>query len=209
MLLCGDTRQLRHINPPSIMFMDKVLHCSETVKNLGVIMDPTLSFARHIDRLVQKCIGILIGILNVKHVLPPSILLRIIDALVFSHVRYCAQVYGSANRSNIAKLQNVFNFAARVISGRRKFDHISSVLEQLGWLSAEQFLSYSDICLMHSIITSGRPPALRSSLLYNHERAVRETRQSDQLSLPRVRNNHGKRQYMYRAVKRYNENVVS
>ena len=50
---------------------------------------------------------------------------------------------------------------------------------------------------------------MRSELLFNHERTDRETRQSNHLSLPRVKNNHGKRQYIYRAVQNYNECVIS
>ena len=118
-------------------------------------------------------------------------------------------MYGSANRSNISKLQKVFNFAARVISGRRKYDHISHVLNQLGWLSAHQIVSYFDLCLIHSILATGKPHMLRSSLVFNCERVGRDTRQSDQLSMPRVKNNHGKRQYMYRALKMYNECAIS
>ena len=209
MLLCGDSRQLSQIDPPSIIFMDNVLQCSETVRNLGVVMDPSLSYGCHIDKVIHKCVGILIGILNAKHAIPPSVLIKVIDALVFSHIRYCVQVYGSANRSNISKLQKVFNFAARVISGRRKYDHISHVLNQLGWLSAHQIVSYFDLCLIHSILATGKPHMLRSSLVFNCERVGRDTRQSDQLSMPRVKNNHGKRQYMYRALKMYNECAIS
>ena len=209
MLLCGDTRQLLHVDPPTIAFMGETLRCSETVRNLGVVMDPPLSYKCHIDRLVNKCIGILIGILNVKHALPRPLLPRIIDALVFSHVRYCVQVYGSTSQINISKLQKIFNFAARVISGRRKYDHISSVLNELGWLSAKQFVTYFDICLLHDIMITGRPYELNSLLVYNRERATRATRQSDQLSLPRAKTNHGKRLYMYRAVQKYNQQVIS
>ena len=209
MLLCGDSRQLNRVETPSIMFMNQVLHCSQTVRNLGVVMDPSLSYGCHIDQIIQKCIGILIGILNAKHAIPPAVLPKVIDALVFSHVRYCVQVYGSANRTNISKLQKVFNFAARVISGRRKYDHISHILNQLGWLSAHQFVSYFDLCLMHSILTTEKPQVLRSSLMFNRERVGRDTRQSDQLAIPFARNNHGKRRYMYRAVKLYNEKSIS
>ena len=133
---------------------------------------------------------------------------KIIDALVFSRVRYCIQVYGSANRSNICKLQNIFNFAARIISGRRKFDHIFCVLHQLGWLSIHELVKCFDVNLLHGILCIGEPNVLRSELVFNHERIDRETRQSH-LSLPQVRNNRGKRQYMYRAVQSYNEHVIS
>ena len=103
----------------------------------------------------------------------------------------------------------MFKFAARVISGRRKFDHISDVLLQLDWLNVEQLLNFNDICLLHKILTTGEPEALRASLSYNHEHTSRRSRQSHHLHLHRVTNNHGKRTFMYRAVQLYNQHVVS
>ena len=208
-ILCGDIRQLRCIDPPSIMFMGQTLQCSDTIRNLGVVMDQSLSFKHHIDRVVQKCTGILLGILGAKHALPPSVLPIIIDALVFSHVRYCIQVYGCANHSTILKLQKVFHFAARVLSGRRKYDHISDVMKQLGWLTAHQAVTFFDVCLMHSILSAGKPEVLRSALAFNHERKERDTRWSNHLSLPRVRTNHGKRRYLYRTCQQYNDHVIA
>ena len=147
LILCGDRRQIINIREkPPIKFMDKTLTYSDTVKNMGVIMDPALSWEPHIKHITDRCIGILVALLHAKHLLPASILPRVIDALVFSHLRYGVQVYGSANRSAIAKLQKVFNFAARVLSSRRKYDHISDVLLQLKWLNAQQFVNYFDVC---------------------------------------------------------------
>ena len=210
LLLCGDRRQLSQISePPIVKFMDDSLPCSNSVKNLGVIMDPALSWDLHIKHVTDRCTGILVALLNAKHLLPADVLPLIIDALVFSHVRYCAQVYASANRTTILRLQKVFKFAARVISGRRKFDHISDVLLQLDWLNVEQLLNFNDICLLHKILTTGEPEALRASLSYNHEHTSRRSRQSHHLHLHRVTNNHGKRTFMYRAVQLYNQHVVS
>ena len=62
---------------------------------------------------------------------------------------------------------------------------------------------------MHSIVTTEQPHVLRSALAYNRERVGRNTRQSDNLSMPRVKNNHGKRRFMYRTVKKYNEFVIT
>ena len=90
-----------------------------------------------------------------------------------------------------------------MISGRRKYDHISCGLNELGWLSAHQFVTYFDICLIHDIITTGRPHMLRSPLVFNRERTTYDTRQSARLSLRRVKINYGKRQFMYRAVHKY------
>ena len=167
-IVCGDRRQLSEIRDPvTILFMNQRLECSISVRNLGVIMDPVLSWELHLAAVVNRCIGMLIALLHVKHILPRDILPRLIDALVFSRVRYSVQVYGSANRTTVAKLQKVFNFAARVLSGRRKFDHISDVLRQLGWLDAQQFVMFSDVCMLQKILTSGEPNAIRSLCLLN------------------------------------------
>ena len=99
----------------------------------------------------------------------------------------------------------MFNFSARVISGRRKFDHISDVLDELEWLRAPDFLAHVDLSLIHGIITSGEPHALRSHLSFNHEHMRRDTRQSHLLALARVKNRHGKRRFVYRAACSYNQ----
>ena len=104
-------------------------------------MDPELSWEAHISSIINRCFGILIGLMHARHIIPLAVLPRIVDALVLSHVRYCASVYGSASRTNIAKIQRVFNFSARVISGRRKYDHISDVIDDLAWLSAPDYIS--------------------------------------------------------------------
>jgi len=211
LLLCGDRRQLAQIrDPPQIEFMGQVLPLSKNVRNLGVVMDPQLSWAAHIDHIINRCFGILIGLMHIRHVIPLNVLPRLVDSLVLSHVRYCVQVYGSANCTTIAKLQKVFNFSARVISGRRKYDGISDVIDDLKWLGASDMVSYFDLCLMHGVLTYGKPDLLRSWLTYNREHVSRDTRQSHHLSLPpRVRNNHGKRRFVYRTAELYNRLVIA
>ena len=93
---------------------------------------------------------------------------------------------------------------ARVISGRRKHDHISDVLQQLNWLNVPQLVAYFDLNLTHRILTTCLPLSLRNQLSYNRETVTRSTRQSSHLSLFRPKNNHGKRCFTYRASKLYN-----
>ena len=210
LLMCGDRRQLLQIKePPQIEFMGQLLPVSKTVKNLGVVMDPELSWESHIDNIIKRCFGILIGLSHIRHIIPPDILPRIVDALVLSHMRYCATVYGSAGRTNIAKLQKVFNFSARVISGRRKYDHVSDVISDLAWLCPSDRISYFDVSMLHSMLIFGKPEVLRSWFTYNHEHVSRDTRQSHHLTLPRARNNHGKRRSIYRAAAMYNRTVIT
>ena len=151
------------------MFLGEQVTSTNLVKNLGVVMDQHLTWEYHVQHILNRCFGILIGLLNAKHVIPQEVLPTLIDSLVMSHVRYCVQVYGSAGTTVTGKIQAVFNFAARVISGRRKFHHILDVLSELNWLNAEQFVHFNDLCLFHKMLSLRTPDVLSSRYYFNHD----------------------------------------
>ena len=93
------------ITPVSVKFKGETIRESQSghVRNLGVTFDRNLNWVKHIDNTVAKCCGILIGLVNAKNVLPSSILPQLIESLVFSHLRYCVQVYGNASNCHIKK----------------------------------------------------------------------------------------------------------
>ena len=172
-------------------------------------MDKTLSWDDHIKAITDRCFGILIGLSHAKHVLPIDLLPRIIDCLVLSHVRYCVQVYGSANETSLKNVQRILNFAARVISGRRKYDHISDVLQELGWHNIKDLIQSFDERMLNKIIANETPSVLASLIHFNHKIVQRDTRQSNHIALPLPRNNHGKRTFLYRASQYYNTRLAS
>ena len=52
-------------------------------------------------------------------------------------------MWGNTTKKNFAKLQNVQNFAARIITDTKKYDHITPAPEQLDWLPVRQMLSFN------------------------------------------------------------------
>ena len=76
---------------------------------------------------------------RVKDCLNMDTLKLIIQSLVLSKLYYCSTVWANTSDSNIKKLQLVQNFAARIITGTWKFDHITPYLQQLGWLSVRPY----------------------------------------------------------------------
>ena len=85
---------------------------------------------KHAKRVSNRCFGTLVGLANTKHVILPEVLPRLIDTLVMLQIRYCVQVYGSVGPRVLGKIQKVFNFAARIVSWQRKYDHISDIMEK-------------------------------------------------------------------------------
>ena len=132
MLVLGSPGMIKNLPPITINFSGATISDARIVKNLGVYIDRHLNFQAHIDDMVKKCTGILIALSHAKHVVPAGTMKTIVQALVLSTVRYCMSVYGSCGTTQIERVQKVIIFCARVVSGRRRSDHVSDVIEQLG-----------------------------------------------------------------------------
>ena len=90
---------------------------------------------------------------RVKHVFRKVILVTIINSLVFSKLCYCSSVWSNTSASNIRKLQGVQHFAARIVSGTRKFDHVTPALKNLRWLPVKSHLYLTDAILAFKSMT--------------------------------------------------------
>ena len=63
-----------------------------------------------------------------------ELLITIINSLVFSKLYYCSSVWSNTTDRNIRKLQGIQNFAARIISETRKYDHVTPIMKDLCWI---------------------------------------------------------------------------
>ena len=91
---------------------------------------------------VSSCMSRLGQINRVKHIFNKHALIIIINALVFSKLFYCSSVWSNTTQTNLDRLQAVQNFACRILSGAKKFDHITPLLKDLRWLPIRQQLYF-------------------------------------------------------------------
>ena len=164
LMLLGSPQNLRSLNDINVKFRDHNLLPITEAKNLGVIFDRSLSWDRHVATVTQRCFGILTGLSHLRGHLPTAVLSALINTLVFSQIRYCISVYGNGKKGNLGRLQKIINYAAKVLFGRRKHDHVSDLLERLGWLSAEGMATYHTLCLTHKVRRFGEPAQLVAGL---------------------------------------------
>ena len=59
---------------------------------------------------------------------------KLIHAFVASRLDYCNSLLAGIPETSLAKLQRVQNIAARILTGTRKYDHMTPVLYKLHWL---------------------------------------------------------------------------
>ena len=203
-IILGSRQNIQRLPPVNIQFMDADVAGSATVLNLGVTFDQHMTFNAHVDSVVQRCTGMLCGLNHSRHSLPQSSLLTVVQGLILSRIRYCLTVYGACSSTQMKRIQKLLNFAARVLSGRRKFDHISDVLNQLDWFTAEHMHLYHGLNLLKRIISTSEPEAIAADLVRRGDIHKRDTRSADQLVTPSIRSESGRRRYKYSMVTAYN-----
>ena len=192
LIVIGTGQNLRTMPHIQLEFMGTTILSSRSVKNVGVVFDQNITFLAHVDDVVRRCTGMLIGLSHCRHALPQDTLSTVVQALVVSSIRYCISVYGVCGSTQMARLQKLLNFGARVISGRRKFDHISDVLKLLKWLTAENLHRYHSLTLLKRILSTGQPETLHNSLVTRGDIHHRLTRQADRLDRPVIRTESGR-----------------
>ena len=186
------------------------IHPSTTVKVLGVFLDQHLTWEAHISAIVRRCNAILVSLFKIRHHLNHEVLKLLVCVHVFPHIQYCLSVWGGAVDCHMNRIQKVIHFAARLVTGVRRYEHISPALETLGWISVTEMVRRHDcVNVFRALHESDSPSALRSLFTTREEAFQRSTRASTNgvgsLHLPRVRLTATQRQFPYRAAAAWNK----
>ena len=206
MIVLGTPAMMRNMSPVVINFCGSPVPDSRVVKNLGITIDRHLNYQSHIDVLTRKCTGVLLALSHSRHVIPRSAIKPIVQGLVISIVRYGMSVYGTCGEQQMHRVQKILNFCARVVTGRRRYDHVSDVFRDLCWMRAGELQYYHRLCMTHNVITSGLPVALSDTIgETGDQRHTHATRNATSVTLPQIRSESGRRRLNYSGVHAYNQ----
>ena len=101
-------------------------------------------------------------------------------------------------------LQTVQNFAARIVSGTRKFDHVTPILKQLQWLPVIKQLEVRDATMVFKCLNGLAPPYLCQKFKTRSEVDNCNTRNRDRLHIPLCRTAAGQRAFTFRGQRLWN-----
>ena len=180
----------------------ETLQESPHVKNLGVIFDRHLSWDAHVSDVVQQCMGPLLGLRHLGHFLPRHVMSTIVQRLVISRVRYCIAVYGNGSALNDRGLMKLVNFAVRIPTGLKKFDHLSRARDDLRLLTPSQMYDAQNAIAAHKALLYREPGDLIELLRTPGEArdGDRVTRQDRSLRIPAMCRAAGQRSFEYRVA---------
>ena len=156
LVVIGSAQLLKRLPHISLSLLGKTISPVSFAKDLRVYVDQHLTYEVHITKTASSCMNQLVQISRIKHLLDKKTLLFLINSFVFSNLFYCSSVWGNTSKCNLHKLQLVQNFAARIVLGLRKFDHISQGWRSLRWLDVTEVL-FNDLVLTYKYVNGLAP----------------------------------------------------
>jgi len=148
-----------------VRFMStKTVTPSTTVRDLGIYTDYDASMKTHVMKTVSNCFAALCQIHSVRRSVTRPVLMSLVTSLVISRSNYGNATAGlPVYLSN--RLQSVLNAATRLVYLARKYDHVTSLLQELHWLRVSPRIDYKLAVLTFRCLHGQAPPYLTESLL--------------------------------------------
>ena len=115
---------------------------SDSVRNLGVIIDNRLSFDKHVTSVCQSCYYHMKAFRHIRHSLSFETSSTIARSIVLSRLDFCNSVLYGTSKKNLKKLQNIQNSLVRIIYSFPARSTTQPLLKALHWLPIEKRIIY-------------------------------------------------------------------
>ena len=157
----GTRQRLENRDLPQLVAVSASFASNDSVRNLGVLLDPQLTLEDHITKLSQSCFFQLRRLRSVRHSLTKKSMLTLIHAFVCSRLDYCNSVFYGAAASQLDRLQSILNAAARLVLGIPKYGHISAAIhDDLHWLPVQFRINFKLCLLVRNCLANAAPAYL-------------------------------------------------
>lgn len=131
---------------------------SNSLKNLGIYFDTHMKFNKHIKEMSRKVYGLVLYVNRIKSNFNKSSRVNFVQSLILSQINYGINIWGTADTSQIDRVQKWQNFAAKVaFGGAAKRDHVCPYLKELGWLKIKEKYYFEMGVLVNNILSKRFP----------------------------------------------------
>jgi len=192
----------------SVRVSNTVIQPSDRVRDLGVILDSSLSMRQHIAKVTSTCFFHLRRLRKIGKILDKDSRNRLVCAFILTRIDYCNALYAELPDSSIAPLQRVVHAAARFVAGLRPRDHVTAALMALHWLPVRQRITYKLCTLMHGVVFGYAPQYLTDMMVPVSQLSGRShlrSAQRGQFDIPRTRTTFGSRSFSVAAPHAWNQ----
>ena len=181
----------RFVNVLDQMQISNVLVCDtavpycDSVINLGLTFDRTISWKNHINLVVRKSYSILAQCRRNFSCLPLEIRKKIVSSLIFPIMDYGISALTNMDDQVARTLQKAQNSCIRFITGAKPWEHITPYYKQLEWLKIKDRQRLAVSLQIWKIIKLNNPSYLYNQYIFVSEVNVRINRSNpNRLQVP-------------------------
>ena len=179
LILFGTAPSLKKVSDFSITFDGLNLQPAQHIKILGVVLDSELSMRPQVSNVTKRCYNSLLTINKLRDTLPRKTLVHLIQSLAFTHITYCLPAWAPPTQQQRHRVDKAINFTTRIVTRKRRHEHISAARRELGWMQFDAVIDYRDSVLMHSIVHRDQgPQRLKAFVSHRADISQRATRAS-------------------------------
>src|SRR5664279_2404908 len=188
----------------TVVLSDVRIPVADCVKSLGVSIDSTLSFNQHVDNICKASHYHIRALRHIRQCLNDDTARTVASSMVGARLDYCNSILYGTTTNNINKLQRVQNSLARVVTGTRRYDHITSVLADLHWLKIQERITYKIALLTFKTVTTNRPTYLVELISFHTPVRVLRSNHRNRLHVDKVNTVFGSRAFSHAAPSIWN-----
>jgi hypothetical protein len=189
-MLIGTQKRLSNISEPlNISICGTTISQSSCEKFLGVHMDETLSWNKHISTFVKKYNTKLELVKRAKPYLTPDLLLVLHNSSAKPTLEYCCSVWGSCSKDALDHLASAQKRAARIILNADFTTPSLSLFKQLNIIPIDDTIRQHILLKTFNCLHEISPPCFNMLLEKPKQHYSTRTLQNNNLCLPKARIN--------------------
>ena len=142
----GNKTQVDKCISDGLRIEDGIVNRSQTVKYLEAWLDRELTLKTHVKK---KCASAMLNLWRIKNIwkfLDRDSCTKLVVCLCLSHLDYSNSIMYGLPKSVIQQMQNIQNYAAKLVLGRSQYSSNKEALAELHWLPLNPGLSLRFWC---------------------------------------------------------------
>ncbi len=194
-LVVGSSHFLPKVRHSDICIGEETVRASVHVKNIGAVLDGTLSMDKEVSAKCKSAWWQLFQLSKIKKYLTVEQLKTVIFSLVLCRLDQNNSLLFGLPHKSIMRLQKIQNAAARLVCSARRFDDSLPLLSALHWLPIEQRIIFKIALLVYKC-RHNRAPSYLSELVTRYAASFNSRRSdSNCLDNPRTFKKWGDRSF--------------
>ena len=205
-MLIGSRQRLMTVETvPSLTINGASIKQVSSTKSLGVLIDESLSWNAHIDKLSKKIASGIGALKRIRPFVPHRTLQLIFTSLIQPHFDYCSVVWGNCGKTLASKLQKLQNRAARVLTFSSYDTNADDLFELLGWKKLDCQRQIQKAVMVYKSLNGLAPDYLRSKFVDRSSVTSYSLRDTEcKLTIPFPRTNYRKNSFSYNGAVLWN-----